>query len=212
MSTWTLRALFVVLAIASHGTAFCADPVAPALKEASLVTEVLAWGETVTAVRLEYTDDIRSAELTSLMPSQTSDSSLVKFRLFANRSITTVYVNHSGRKGDVEAYGKYVFLDLGIENMDPTTYRSQVTFNPLTRNRPRLAGYVVRRAGFRVGAAELLEHLRGRLPEYMVPWGVGFVDQLPVTPNGKLDRESLLGVELETSGEAVGLPPSRISA
>ena len=65
----------------------------------------------------------------------------------------------------------------------------------------RLAGYVVRRAGLRVGAPELLEHLRGRLPEYMVPWGVGFVEQLPLTPNGKLDRESLLGVELETSGE-----------
>ena len=36
-----------------------------------------------------------------------------------------------------------MFLDLGIENMDPTTYRSQVTFNPVTKNRPRLAGYVV---------------------------------------------------------------------
>lgn len=143
MSRWTLRALAAVLVVAWPGPAFCADPAAPTLKEASLVTEVLAWGETVTAVRLEYTDDIRSAELTSLMPSQTSDSSLVKFRLFANRSITTVYVNTSGRKGDVEAYGKYVFLDLGIENMDPTTYRSQVTFNPLTKNRPRLAGYVV---------------------------------------------------------------------
>ena len=137
-------------------TAWLAVQPAPALpddappsgvKEASLVTEVLAWGETVTAVRLEYSDDIDSAELTSLMPSQTSDSSIVKFRLFANRSITNVYVNNSGKKGDVQVYGKYVFIDLGIENMDPTTYRSQVTFNPVTRNRPRLAGYVVSQTG-----------------------------------------------------------------
>ena len=88
MITSTLRALFAAVVVVSSVPAFCADPGAPALKEASLVTEVLAWGETVTAVRLEYSDDIDSAELTSLMPSQTSDSSIVKFRLFANRSIT----------------------------------------------------------------------------------------------------------------------------
>src|SRR5262249_17919281 len=38
-----------------------------------------------------------------------------------------------------------------------------------------LAGYVVPRAGARVAATELLEHLRGRLPEYMVPRGLGFL-------------------------------------
>ncbi len=147
MRTSSLRALLAALVVASSVPAFSAQPAAPALKEASLVTEVLAWGETVTAVRLEYSDDINSAELTSLMPSQTSDSSIVKFHLFANRSITNVYVNTSGKKGDVQVYGKYVFIDLGIENTDPTTYRSQVTFNPLTKNRPRLAGYVVSQTG-----------------------------------------------------------------
>lgn len=143
MNKSTLRAVAAALVVGSPVPAFCTDPGGPALKQASLVTEVLAWGETVTAVRLEYTDDIDSAALTSLMPSQTSDSSIVKFRLFANRSITNVYVNTSGRKDDAQVHGKYVFLDLGIENMDPSTYRSQVTFNPVTRNRPRLPGYVV---------------------------------------------------------------------
>jgi predicted peptidase len=135
--------LFAALAVVAWGPALAAGQDAPTLKEASLVTEVLAWGETVTAVRLEYTDDIDAAELTAYMPSQTSDSSLVKYHLFANRSITAVYVNRSGRKGDAEVHGTFVFIELGVENLDSTTYRSQVTFNPLTRSRPRLPGYVV---------------------------------------------------------------------
>lgn len=144
MRTPTLRALLAAaLLVASASPAVSAGDGTPALKEASLVTEVLAWGETVTAVRLEYSADISAAELTFQMPSQTSDSSIVKFHVFADRAITSVYVNDSGRKDDVEVHGKYVFIDLGIENPDPTTYRSQVTFNPVTRNRPRLPGYVV---------------------------------------------------------------------
>ncbi len=139
----TLRALFAALIVLGPGLTCAAAQGAPTLKEASLVTEVLAWGETVTAVRLEYTDDIDGAALTAHMPSQTSDSSLLKFHLFANRAITAAYVSGSGRKGDVAVHGRFVFLELGLENMDPTTYRSQVTFNPLTRSRPRLPGYVV---------------------------------------------------------------------
>jgi len=136
----------LVLVFSASG--FCADAVPAALKEASLkeaslVTEVLPWGETVTAVRLEYSEEIYSGELTALMPSQTSDSSLIKYRVFADRSITSAYVNNSGKKDDVGVYGKYVFLNFGIQNMDPNTYRSQVTFSVGTKNRPKLGGLVV---------------------------------------------------------------------
>jgi predicted peptidase len=147
VKTSTLGAWFVVLALASSSAALGAQAAVPPLKEASLVTEVLAWGETVTAVRLEYTEEIDCAELTSQMPSQTTDSSILKFRLFANRAVTHAYVNNSGKKEDVGVYGKYVFLDLGIENPDPQTYRSQVTFNPVTKNRPRLPGFAVSQTG-----------------------------------------------------------------
>ena len=143
VKTSILRVLFAAFVLIFPSTAFCADTGVPSLKEASLVTEVLAWGETITAVRLEYSEEIYCAELTSLMPSQTSDSSLVKFHLFADRSITSVYVNNTGKKDDVQVYGRYVFINLGIQNMDPTTYRSQVTFNPATKSRPRLGGYIV---------------------------------------------------------------------
>ncbi|MFF9850597.1 amino acid adenylation domain-containing protein [Streptomyces litmocidini] len=55
---------------------------------------------------------------------------------------------------------------------------------------PRIVAYVVP-AGTAPATEELREHLRGRLPEHMVPTGYVTLDALPVTPNGKLDRAAL---------------------
>lgn len=82
-----LYGLLATSALAFSAAGFCADAGTAALKEASLVTEALPWGETVTAVRLEYSEEIYSAEVTSLMPSQTSDSNIVKYQVFADRSM-----------------------------------------------------------------------------------------------------------------------------
>jgi amino acid adenylation domain-containing protein len=54
----------------------------------------------------------------------------------------------------------------------------------------RLVGYVVPGPGG-VDPAELLEVLRGRLPEHMVPSTVMTIAEVPVTPSGKLDRRAL---------------------
>jgi thioesterase domain-containing protein len=43
-----------------------------------------------------------------------------------------------------------------------------------------------------VDGANLREHLRKRLPQYMVPAAITVLDDLPRTPNGKVDREALL--------------------
>jgi amino acid adenylation domain-containing protein len=53
----------------------------------------------------------------------------------------------------------------------------------------RLVGYVGAEKGLSVN--ELKEHLKKRLPDYMVPGAIVILDKLPLTPNGKVDRKAL---------------------
>ncbi|NEW37377.1 amino acid adenylation domain-containing protein [Nocardia cyriacigeorgica] len=53
----------------------------------------------------------------------------------------------------------------------------------------RLAAYVT--ATEPIDAAAVLDTARGRLPGYMVPAAVTVLDEIPVTPSGKLDRKAL---------------------
>lgn len=55
----------------------------------------------------------------------------------------------------------------------------------------RLVGYVVAKGSAPPDALELRAHLKARLPHYMVPSTFVVLDALPVTPNGKIDRNAL---------------------
>ncbi|MEI8153544.1 MAG: AMP-binding protein, partial [Hyphomicrobiales bacterium] len=59
----------------------------------------------------------------------------------------------------------------------------------------RLVAYVIP-VGQSVSPAELREHLRNSLPDYMVPSALVVLDQLPLTANGKLDRRALPAPEV----------------
>src|SRR5262249_10918281 len=54
-----------------------------------------------------------------------------------------------------------------------------------------LAAYLVADLNPAPLISELRRHLRGRLPEYMIPTLFMYVDRLPLTPNGKVDRRAL---------------------
>jgi amino acid adenylation domain-containing protein/FkbH-like protein len=66
----------------------------------------------------------------------------------------------------------------------------------------RLIAYIVSERGEGGLTAELSEWLRQRLPGYMVPSRIIGLDELPLNPNGKVDRGAL--VEREVKEESVG--------
>ena len=54
----------------------------------------------------------------------------------------------------------------------------------------RLVAYLVSR-GASVSMSEVRKFLACKLPEYMIPSAVVFLEQFPLTPNGKIDRKAL---------------------
>ncbi|HEX2208826.1 MAG TPA: thioesterase domain-containing protein, partial [Longimicrobium sp.] len=72
----------------------------------------------------------------------------------------------------------------------------------------RLAGYLVPKPGAEPpGGAELRAFLRERLPEYMVPSVFRWMDALPRTGSGKLDRRAL--PEVDAGADGAGFVPPR---
>ncbi|ELB88764.1 non-ribosomal peptide synthetase, partial [Rhodococcus wratislaviensis IFP 2016] len=69
-----------------------------------------------------------------------------------------------------------------------------------------LASYVRAAEGHDLEPAELRTHAADRLPAHMVPSAVVVLDQIPMTPVGKLDRKALPAPEFGTTGAAFRAP------
>jgi aspartate racemase len=63
----------------------------------------------------------------------------------------------------------------------------------------RLVGYVVRSQPEAASESELRRHVRKRLPEYMVPSEFIFLQSMPLTPNGKINRRALPEAKVDPS-------------
>ena len=73
-----------------------------------------------------------------------------------------------------------------------------------------LCGYVVAERGHSPTVDELRNALRADLPEYMVPAQFVFLESMPLTSNGKVDRKALPAPSHDrgsTAGGAPGAPP-----
>ena len=68
----------------------------------------------------------------------------------------------------------------------------------------RLLAYVVSNGAHRPAIEDLRAHLRTVLPDYMIPSAFAFLDAIPLTPNGKVDRNALPIPEADLSDLTVG--------
>lgn len=59
----------------------------------------------------------------------------------------------------------------------------------------KLAAYIVKKDGHEITESEIYSYLKVKLPEYMIPTFFVFLDFIPLTSGGKLDKKSLPQIE-----------------
>ena len=126
--------LTLMLVIGSIPNVLANEPEPFNIVEARLVTEVLDWGETITAMRIEYSDQIWCGDIEYSL----EHTDKMTYKMVTGRDIVNLYVNNSGKKDDIQTQGKYVFINFGLERQDFSAYRDVVLFQPGrgTRNQP----------------------------------------------------------------------------
>ncbi|HWF02467.1 MAG TPA: condensation domain-containing protein, partial [Candidatus Angelobacter sp.] len=68
----------------------------------------------------------------------------------------------------------------------------------------RLVAYVLLNDGISLSSTQLRQHARTQLPDYMVPVVCLFLNEFPLTANGKLDRKALPMPEVVQDSESAG--------
>jgi amino acid adenylation domain-containing protein len=97
----------------------------------------------------------------------------------------------------------------------PLITRAEVIAKSMHHGAVELVAYVV--ATGSVDVTELRAHIAKTLPHYMVPSAFVFIDAMPLTPNGKVDRAALpapdmSGVQLERTFVAPRTPEEEVIA
>jgi amino acid adenylation domain-containing protein len=88
----------------------------------------------------------------------------------------------------------------------PSVAAAVVTVHEAEAGDRRLAAYVVVAEGAKLSARELREHLRQRLPEYMVPSSFAELGRLPLTPSGKTNLRALPAPDLAALADDASPP------
>jgi amino acid adenylation domain-containing protein len=92
----------------------------------------------------------------------------------------------------VKLRGRRIELD-GVESV-LLTYpgvREAIVLLETHDDDKRLVAYVVLQGDYAPSTSDLRQHLKAKLPDYMVPASFVTLDSLPLLPNGKVDRQSL---------------------
>jgi acyl-CoA synthetase (AMP-forming)/AMP-acid ligase II len=60
-----------------------------------------------------------------------------------------------------------------------------------SRGEKQIIAYIVPQAGATLTKQDIRRAVRERVPPYMIPSGIVFLEQIPLTPAGKVDRRAL---------------------
>jgi amino acid adenylation domain-containing protein len=89
----------------------------------------------------------------------------------------------------------------------PLVKQATVVVHEVTAGERRLVAYVTRSNDAEPTPEELQAHSRQALPEHMVPSAFVILDQLPVTPSGKVNRRALPAPDLVACATRLYQPP-----
>lgn len=104
-------------------------------------------------------------------------------------------IQHLGRAdGQIKLRGFRIELGEieGLLSQNPIVHECAVILREDVPGNRRLVAYVVLSKEAVTNDLELIlyRHLRDNLPDYMVPAAIVFLEQMPLTPTGKLDRRN----------------------
>jgi amino acid adenylation domain-containing protein len=109
----------------------------------------------------------------------------------------------------VKIRGYRIELDeiTSVLDRHPGVQKAVVTVREDEPNVKRLTAYAVPKAGASLSRSGLRSFLQKKLPDYMVPSAFVVLDEFPLTPNGKLNREALPAPDLVHAAEDGYVPP-----
>lgn len=73
----------------------------------------------------------------------------------------------------------------------PTIDNNVVIVREDTPGDKKLVAYIIKKENQETDISDLRQFLKTKIPDYMVPSSFVFIDQFPLTPNGKIDRKVL---------------------
>jgi len=109
-----------------------------------------------------------------------------------------------GRK-DFQVKIRGIRIELGeIEyclNQHPDIQQSSVVIKENPQGERYLSAYVRENRTVKLSSERITEYLRQRLPYYMIPQTIVFLDTFPLTLNGKIDRQALVKLDYDNNRE-----------
>ena len=127
--------LFVfVLILSLFALAYAEEEVAPTIVERVNYCEVREPGETIVAVRLEYSEPIAMNAMFGGTPFGGWDLN-IPFETNYDLPIVACYTNTTGAFGEYEGAGQYIFLEFDMSWVNGSLYKNYITFNESTKTR-----------------------------------------------------------------------------